>query len=509
MENAKVALLAADDVDANSSHVLQTEIKQLFAIAWPTALAMLFRFAMSVTDTAVVGHLSTQYLAAAAVSQNYQWILYAFIPRGMEGALSALAAQSFGAGNYPLLGIWLQIHIAISSVLLIGVGIGYLFTEQALLGIGASADASYWGGVFSLYSIPGLLPATIFSAMNIYFQAQGDLKPMLVVNGIFFLVNVAVNVLLVYGIPPYWGGLGFIGSPIATLVSKVGEWLVYHFYMVTWKKRHLRTWPVEGWSFEHFTWQRIRTYLEIAVPLSFGAYLEELLLQVMMVMAARLGDTDAAAHNSMLNVFSFLTAFSTSVFNATTVRVSFHLGAGRPMMARLAAGTALKYMSIPVGVFTTVLFFLIRNYVGRMFSDDEAVVHLMSELSIIVGGSFLMLCFLYVTMAVLEAMSQTNAVAVSFLVGSWGVALPCAWLFGFHLHKGLFGIWLGLLLGYSVVSLLTGIAVLRVDWVQMSKAAMIRAEGNPNQIQEDVQPGQQLDESDRQSDTPMYSPAPY
>ena len=53
---------------------------------------------------------------------------------------------------------------------------------------------------------------------------------------------------------------------------------------------------------------------------------------------------------------------------------------------------------------------------------------------------------------------------MAFLVGAWLVSVPAARVFAFTLDLGLAGLWYGLCVGYSVVTIIASWGVARSDW---------------------------------------------
>lgn len=90
------------------------ESRTLLGLAWPSAVMLLARIGMGLTDTCIVGHLSTEYLAAASYAQIWINVTTSFIYQGLGGGVNTLCSQAFGAGNYPLVGIWLQLAVIAS-----------------------------------------------------------------------------------------------------------------------------------------------------------------------------------------------------------------------------------------------------------------------------------------------------------------------------------------------------------------------------------------------------------
>jgi len=56
------------------------------------------------------------------------------------------------------------------------------------------------------------------------------------------LRDIAQNPLKGFG---NWSGLGFIGSPTATSISRTLQLIAFVLYTCSWKKLHVKTWPTE------------------------------------------------------------------------------------------------------------------------------------------------------------------------------------------------------------------------------------------------------------------------
>jgi len=108
-----------------------------------------------------------------------------------------------------------------------------------------------------------------------------------------------------------------------------------------------------------------------------------------------------------------------------------------------------------------------------------------SEISLLVGVGYALMTFFYVCMGTLAAQGRTTLIAIAFLAGAWGVAVPCAYLFAFKwpLTAGLEGLWLGLIAGYFVVSLIATVATCRSNWKKIAIDAAKRSEKNKAQTQ--------------------------
>jgi len=66
------------------------------------------------------------------------------------------------------------------------------------------------------------------------------------------VINLILNVALVFGVGSLLEGLGFVGAPIATALTTLVQcfllWLYIYYYKI-----HVLTWP--GWSWECLQWK--------------------------------------------------------------------------------------------------------------------------------------------------------------------------------------------------------------------------------------------------------------
>ena len=75
----------------------------------------------------------------------------------------------------------------------------------------------------------------------------------------------------------------------------------------------------------------------------------------------------------MIQVLFFLSAFEMAVLAATSVRVGFHLGNRNVRKAKQVGGMAMV-VSGALGVVVATTIFLLRNDVGKIFTDNTTVV---------------------------------------------------------------------------------------------------------------------------------------
>lgn len=78
---------------------------------------------------------------------------------------------------------------------------------------------------------------------------------------------------------------------------------------------------------------------------------------------------------------------------------------------------------------------------------------------------------------IFRGVAKQTTGAVIALLGYYGASLPAAFALGFKAHLGLQGMYMGACIGYSVVGILTLVAICRLDWGAASDKAIATARG--------------------------------
>jgi MATE family multidrug resistance protein len=478
------------------------ELRLLWRLGWPVGLATMLRAGMLLTDIAVLGHASTEWLAGGSAAMVWMGLTGAFLWRGFGGVLGSLGAQAFGAGVFRLVGIWLQVALLFATLSALLVSVLWVHTEPLLLALGVESSIASLSGTFALWSL-AWLPALVWLELLVrYFQSQQVILPALVLHAVFLPINVLLQLLLVHGVPkgsmpsflsPHlhdngWdSGLGIKGSPIATAVVRWAMLLCFWTYTCVWKRLHVQTW-LAGWNFRRsgaLHPARVRHFLRAHALPAFGAcLLEELPL------AAHLTSSSSASGSSTFaaralgvqhasqELLSFLVAVLLSgPAAAVQIRVSSYLAVRNASSAR-QVGLLGAQVLVGLGLLAAALLMALRSVVGVVYSNDQALIDLAERCALLLGGCMLALAVLHACVAVLHAQGRSALVAQAFGLGSSLVAVPLAALlsFGPSTHLGLRGLWVGLLTGYVFSASVVLVALLCwTDWQAQAEEALWRA----------------------------------
>lgn len=191
-------------------------------LAIPAALGMLFSTLYNVVDVYFAGKLSTEAQAGLAIGYQAFFIMMA-VGFGLSSALSALVSNAKGEKNTKagrsLAAQGLGFGVIATALLMVG---GW-FAGPHLIALvsepGGYRDAALGYFRVLILALPGFLLAY---GGNGILQAHGDTRSMQRAMMIAFFANIGLNPLMMFGVPGIWGGMGFNGIAVATVISQTG-----------------------------------------------------------------------------------------------------------------------------------------------------------------------------------------------------------------------------------------------------------------------------------------------
>jgi multidrug resistance protein, MATE family len=243
----------------NKHPSLRKDIHDTIWLAGPIFMAMLSWVGMKTTDTALLGHVSGDALAAAALSDLWTMCTGILVQGGI---LSVLCGSAVGAGNPKLAGIYLQVSYFVLAGLGVLVMISWWFTEKVWLAFGSDPEIAHMAGFYAqvlAWSIPGQL---IFSQLSQFFQAQRIMHPEVNSSMVALFLNLTLGLVFVLGIPiPNFEGYGFPACPTVTTAVVYIQVLFFYTVYIHNQKLHEECWG--GWSYKEITWERIKTFSDL------------------------------------------------------------------------------------------------------------------------------------------------------------------------------------------------------------------------------------------------------
>ncbi|MEU6851178.1 MATE family efflux transporter [Actinacidiphila alni] len=354
--------------------------REILALALPAFGALVAEPLFVMADSAVVGHLGTAQLAGLGVAAALLTTavnVFVFLAY----ATTAAVARRVGAGDLPAAirqgvdGIWLALLLGAAVIAAV------LPAAPALVdAFGASPTAAPYATTYlriSALGIPAML--MVLAATGVLRGLQDTRTPLYVAVG-GFAANAGLNAGLVYG-----AGLGIAGSAWGTVIAQNGMAAVYLWVVVRGARRQ-----VTGGSGGRALWAvlrpdaaGIRACARAGVPLLVRTLSLRAVLLIATAVAARLGDTEIAAHQITLTVWSLLAFALDAIAIAGQAIIGRYLGAEDAEGARAACRRMIEW-GVACGVVLGLLVALARPLIGPLFTSDPDVRHaLMSALLVV------------------------------------------------------------------------------------------------------------------------------
>jgi putative MATE family efflux protein len=384
-------------------------------------------------DLAVVGRLGALPLAGLAIGGLVLGLVASQLTFLTYGT-TARSARYFGAGDRPsavgegVQATWLALGLGIGIAIVVEV-VGAPLVS-AIVGSGSggaeiAAEALSWLRI-AVLGAPAIL---ISLAGNGWMRGvQDTARPLrFVIAG--FAVSAVLCPVLVYG----WGGLPRLGLAGSAVANLVGQSLAGGMFLAALGAERVPRRPQPA-------------VLRAQVVMGRDLLVRTLAFQACFVsaaaVAARFGAAAVAAHQVVLQLWSFLALVLDSLAIAAQSLVGAALGAGHTGHARSVAWRVTIFSTVTAGLLASV-FAVGAEVLPSLFTDDRSVLDqigvpwwfLVAQLPI----AGIVFALDGVLLGAGDAKFMRNATLASALLGF----LPLIWLsliFGW----GLFGIWSGL-----------------------------------------------------------------
>ena len=182
---------------------VHSELRDLFALTAAVFVASVSWVAMKTTDTALLGHVGTNALSAASLSDIWTMASGVFIQGRVLGIFvgNAVGAAKAGTAPWSVAGEWFQVSIAVlGAIALVVMGL-WALTEPVLTLFGEEPSLVSDASFFSLVLMACIPARVLFSQLSQYFSAQGIVKPSMQVALIGLAANLSLGFVFVLGVP--------------------------------------------------------------------------------------------------------------------------------------------------------------------------------------------------------------------------------------------------------------------------------------------------------------------
>jgi MATE family multidrug resistance protein len=432
-------------------------MKTLLKLALPTSAMYLGLMLMGLVDLLFVGRLGAVQLGGMGLGNSiFSWVMTIGI--GMIFGLDYPTAYAIGSGDRPKAyrvfaqGLHLSWMLAVPAILLT-VAVATLLDR-----FGLNAEVVPFAKRYLLWTAISYFPVFVFNSARSYLQAQSIATPTFIVLIAANLLNVGLCAGFIegrFGFP----NLGYDGLAVATVIGRFAMAAAlwgYIFYR-EFRSRH---------AFSTLERDRIRAegglsispsilgeVLRLGVPSSAQMMIEVGVFSLATALAAKFAAIDLAAHQIVLNTASLLFMIPLGISSATGSLVGQALGAGDFAGGRKIGNSALLLGFIFALCSSTLLIVFAEPALG-VYTHDAEVIESAKRLLFVAALFQISDGAQVIATGAIRGLGNTVAAAIANGVGHWLVGLPLGLLLGFTFGYGVYGVWIGLATGLTVVAVL-------------------------------------------------------
>ncbi|MDP2606261.1 MAG: MATE family efflux transporter [Deltaproteobacteria bacterium] len=415
----------------------QTHLKEILRLGIPTMLALASQPLLNIGDTAMIGRLGVEPLAAraigAALISGIYWI-FAFLTFGT----TTLIGHHFGADDAKACG---ETYLHALFVALVGgaalAAAGFFFAGLLYNWMGANNAVADQGISYFRITISSAPFTLILLASVGFFRGiQNTKTPMFIAflaNGLQLLLDYAL-IYGKFGLP----SLGLKGAAIAAWIAQLtGASASLAIFFAT---RRTAAYRAISWR---ISMVKLRPLFRIGGDLALRTGALRLSLIFATGTAARMGAAILSAYEIAFQLFMLCSDVIDGLAVAGQALVARHLGAHqRETAARM--GRILIVCGAVAGSLFSALFIVSETSIIQFFTKSPAVI------AAIGGGLFLLVALMqplngivFVIDGLLIGARDTRFLMWAMLAGGCGVFIPISWL-SLNYSWGLAGILIGL-----------------------------------------------------------------
>ncbi|XP_019166224.1 PREDICTED: protein DETOXIFICATION 24-like isoform X2 [Ipomoea nil] len=372
----------------------------------------------------------------------------------MSSATETLCGQAYGAGQYHMMGIYLQRSWIVDLVTLTILLPFFIFATPIFKLLGQADSIAGAAGYVSYWFIPFIYNFVFSLTIQMYLQAQQKNMIIAWLSVAQFVIHIPLSWLLVYQFE--------FGVPGAMLALTISSWSVVigEFVYI------FGGWCPNTWrGFTKDAFKDIFPVVKLSISSGVMVCLELWYNAVLVLLAGYMKNAEVAisAFSICLNINGWEFMISLGFLGAACVRVANELGRGDAKATRFSI-KVLVSTSIVVGLFFWVLCLAFGSKIGYLFTNEKEVADAVADLSMLLAFSVLLNSIYPVLSGVAVGAGLQSTVAIINLCCYYLIGIPIGAVLGYVANLEVQGIWLGMICGVVTQSLALCYMTWKTDW---------------------------------------------
>ncbi|MDF3821185.1 MATE family efflux transporter [Leptospira sp. 96542] len=434
--------------------------QKILGLAIPVFFGMISYTAIMIADTAMVGKLGEVPLAAVSFGGMVYFSIFAFLMGGSM-AVQIIVARRFGEKNLRGVGITLINSLYVSFAIgLVLSWYGFLYSPDIMLWIGDDPAVIDAAGVYLSYRFLGTVLFFVGFALRGFFDGIGIVQVGMISSITASVTNIFFNWVLIFGNLGF-PAMGVKGAAIASSLSSVPALLVVVFYFFREDVRIYFRYKIFAPSY---------AIIKELCVVGFAPALEGTLVNFSFSgfykIAGMISTTTLASAGVVLTCLSlsFMPGFSFGI--AATTILGQAMGQGKKRLAYEGTMRSATFSAIVMGSMG-IFFIVFGPWLISLFTDVPAVMKVAYPGLVIVALIQVGDAYHMVVGSALRSAGMMYYVMVVYLIVSFLIMLPLAYLFGIVLKWGTLGIWSAFFIWILLLAVLFVGKFRRKEWVNI------------------------------------------
>ena len=426
-------------------------------LAIPVITALLGHTFVQLVDNIMVGQLGTASLAAISLGNSFFWVAMS-IGIGFSTAITPLIAEADGQENF-IKGRKVLIHGLLSCTFLgIILSISVLLAQPLLYEMGQPDQVVDFAYKYLFWVGISLIPLLIFQAFKQFTDGLSLTKPSMYASLLANIFNVILNYMLIFG---NWGApaMGIEGAAIGTLISRILALFFMIAYIFIDKKFSPYVRNIVRRGLDKLLFRKI---FKLGFPSAAIMFFEVTFFTCAVWLSGLLGKNPQAANQIALNLSTVTFMFAMGFGVVAMVRVGNQKGKRNYVELRRVA-ISIFLLIFLFDILFCLLFLVFNNQLPWLYLDIENTTNISDVYQVVDLSAKLLIISAFfqisdglqaVVLGALRGLQDVNIPALIAFFSYCLTGLPISYILGIKLEYGVTGIWIGLLSGLTVSSIL-------------------------------------------------------
>jgi len=426
-------------------------------LAGPIILGELVQMSLHIIDSAMVGALSHEHLAAAALVFSVANIPFVFC-MGLTVAIAQMASMYNGQQKIQHVSHYFFNGTIICSIFALVISLSLYFGSGIVHHLNQDPKVAELAEPFMKMIALSIIPMVLFMSFKQLADGLENTKVAMFITICGMPLNVLLNYLFIYGNYGF-PRLELMGAGLGTLLTRILMLIVIGLYILTnekfkqyWQSRQ-RVWYVSR--------QAIKNINHIGIPTAFQLIMESGAFAISGILVGMISSQVQAAHQIALSLASFTFMVSMGLAQAGSIRVSRYYGE-KNLHKISTVGKSTLIMSLIYGGLCALFYIIFRYQLPPFFNDNPEVISLAALLLIYAAIFQIPDAMQAVGAGLLRGMRDIRYPTFFIGVAYWILGVPLGIFLAFKLEWGAAGIWTGFIIGLSFVALTLSLRFLKM-----------------------------------------------